>query len=190
VQLGADPRDGRPGDLPEPRLFTQRLDVAHRQPAHERADDQRLQRVGPKQPLAVPLREQLRDERHHRLASLRNLDPQLTLPSLQMPGTEPVALPRRSLRPALVTSPAEPSVELVLDRPLNDQPRPQPGELGQHLLRIVDQPAPKQLVDLRLYLRRRRYGASHGVGLLHRLAGHEGTYAVDLTAPGAYLQQF
>ena len=32
--------------------------------------------------------------------------------------------------------------------------------------------------------------ASHGVGLLHRLAGLEGTYAVALTAPGAYLQQF
>ena len=28
------------------------------------------------------------------------------------------------------------------------------------------------------------------VGLLHRLAGLEGTYAVALTAPGTYLQQF
>ncbi len=35
----------------------------------------------------------------------------------------------------------------------------------------------------------RRYGASHGVGLLHRLPGLEGTYAVALTAPGAHLQQ-
>ena len=35
-----------------------------------------------------------------------------------------------------------------------------------------------------------RAGASHGVGLLHRLAGPEGTYAVLLTAPDAYLQQF
>src|SRR5437588_1679714 len=48
----------------------------------------------------------------------------------------------------------------------------------------------QKLVDLRLYLRRRRYGASHGVGLLHRLPGLEGTYAVALTAPHAYLQQF
>src|SRR5450755_2322949 len=31
--------------------------------------------------------------------------------------------------------------------------------------------------------------ASHGVGLLHRLAGLEGTYAVLLTAPDTYLQQ-
>jgi hypothetical protein len=41
-----------------------------------------------------------------------------------------------------------------------------------------------------LYLRRSRYGASHGVGLLHRLAGLEGTYAVVSTAPDEYLQQF
>ena len=39
-------------------------------------------------------------------------------------------------------------------------------------------PPTEQLVDLSLYLRRRRYGASHGVGLLHRLPGLEGTYAV------------
>src|SRR6059058_4903694 len=50
-------------------------------------------------------------------------------------------------------------------------------------------PFESSLVDARLYLRRRRYGASHGVGLLHRLAGLEGTYAVALTAPRAYLQQ-
>src|SRR5437868_2447436 len=36
----------------------------------------------------------------------------------------------------------------------------------------------------------RRYRATHGVGLLHRLPGLEGTYAVALTAPRAYLQQF
>jgi hypothetical protein len=34
------------------------------------------------------------------------------------------------------------------------------------------------------------YGASHGIGLLHFLAGLEGTYAVALTPPNAYLQQF
>src|SRR5689334_16641934 len=39
------------------------------------------------------------------------------------------------------------------------------------------------------YLRRRRYGASHGVGLHHRLPGLEGTYAVATTAPAAYLQR-
>src|SRR5205807_10335083 len=97
--------------------------------------------------------------------------------------------PRTRLRPSLVTSPTQPRIELLLDRPLNDQPRAEPGELGQHLLRIIDHPLPKQLVDARLYLRRWRYGASHGVGLLHRLAGLEGTYAVSLTAPDPYLQQ-
>ena len=74
--------------------------------------------------------------------------------------------------------------------PAGCQPRAKPRELGQHLLRIIDQPPGQQLVDARLYLRRWRYRASHGVGLLHRLAGLEGTYAVALTAPGTYLQQF
>jgi hypothetical protein len=114
-----------------------------------------------------------------------------------VPGTEPIAQTRvvvpqatLPLRPALITSPAQPGIELLLDRPLNDQPRPEPGELTQHLLRIINQPLTEQLVDLSLYLRRRRYGASHGVGLLHRLAGLEETYAVSMTAPDAYLQQF
>lgn len=47
-------------------------------------------------------------------------------------------------------------------------------------------PPGHQLVDARLYLRRLRYGASHGVGLLHRLPGLEGTYAVVLTAPSTH----
>src|SRR5436189_222845 len=95
----------------------------------EPADDQRLERVGPQQPLAVPLREQLRDERVNRLADLRDLDPQHTLHGLQMPRTEPVALPRRSIRLALVASPPQPLVELVLDRPLDAQPGTEPGAL-------------------------------------------------------------
>jgi hypothetical protein len=138
----------------------------------------------------VPAREQLRDERLGRLADLRDLDPQLALRRLHVPGPEPVALARRAVRPALVAGPAEPRVELLLDRPLDDQPGAEPGELRQHLLRILDQPPRQQLVDVSLYLRRWRYGASHGVGLLHRLAGLEGTYAVALTASGRYLQQF
>ena len=189
VQLRADRRHGRLRGLPEPGLFAQRLDVAHRQAAHEPADHQRLQRVGPQQPLAVPLREQLRDERDRRLADLRDLDPQLTLPGLQVARAEPVALPRPRLRLALIASATQPGIELLLDRPLDDQPSAEPRELAQHLLRVIDQPSTEQLVDLSLYLRRRRYGASHGVGLLHRLAGLEGTYAVATTAPGAYLQQ-
>ena len=189
VQLRTDPRHRRARGLPEPSLLTKRLDVAHRQPAHERADDQRLQRVGPQKPLAVPLREQLRHERHRRLARLRDLDPQLTLGRLQAPRTEPIAQAALPLRPTLITSTTQPSVELLLDRPLNDQPSTEPSELGQHLLRILDTAPRQQLLDARLYLRRWRYGASHGVGLLHRLAGLEGTYAVVSTAPDTYLQQ-
>src|SRR5437763_1586264 len=107
-----------------------------------------------------------------------------------MPRAEPVAQPRvvvaqpaLALRPALVASSTEPLIELVLDRPLDDQPGAKPTEFAQHLLRVIDHSPRQQLVDLSLYLRRRRYGASHGVGLLHRLPGHEGTYAVALTAP-------
>src|SRR4030095_4953180 len=49
--------------------------------------------------------------------------------------------------------------------------------------RILTTPDGQQLVDLSFELRRRRYGASHGVGLLHRLPGLEGTYAALSTAP-------
>jgi hypothetical protein len=132
---------------------------------------------------------QLRDERHRRLARLRDLDPQLTLGRLQAPRAKPVAQAALALWPALIPSPAQPRIELLLDRPLNDQPSAKPPELRQHLLRVIDYPPGHQLVDARLYLRRRRYGASHGVGLLHRLPGLEGTYAVSLTAPLNYLQQ-
>src|SRR5436309_10111985 len=93
-------------------------------------------------------------------------------------GAKPIALPRRRVRPTLVAGPTQPRIELVLDRPLNDQPRAEPAQLRQHPLRIIDHPLRQQLVDLVLYLRRWRYGASHGVGLLHRLGGFEGTYAV------------
>ena len=127
--------------------------------------------------------EQLGDERPSRLASLRDLDPQLTLGRLQPPRAKPVAQPALALRPALIASPAPPRIELLLDRPLNDQPSAESRELRQHLLRVIDHPLRHQLVDTRLYLRRRRYGASHGVGLLHRLPGLQGTYAVVLTAP-------
>ena len=188
VQLRADRRHRRLRGFPEPGLVAQRLDIAHRQPAYEPADHQRLQRVRPEQPLAVPLREQLRDERDRRLPRLRDLDPQLTLPGLQMPRTEPVALPRPRLGLALIASTAQPRIELLLDRPLDDQPGAEPSELGKHLLRVIDHALGQQLVDARLYLRRWRYGASHGVGLLHRLAGLEGTYAVALTATDTYLQ--
>jgi hypothetical protein len=45
-QLGADPLRGRLRHLPQPGLLAQRLDVAHRQPAHERADHHRPKRLG------------------------------------------------------------------------------------------------------------------------------------------------
>jgi hypothetical protein len=65
----------------------------------------------------VALAKQLRDERLGGLANLRDLDPKLALPGLQMPGTKPVALARRPVRPPLVTRATQPRVELLLDRP-------------------------------------------------------------------------
>src|SRR3954452_3168113 len=53
----------------------------------------------------------------------------------------------------------------------------------QRRVRVLADSDGQQLVDLSFELRRRRYGASHGGGLLHRLPGLEGTYAALSTAP-------
>ncbi len=101
----------------------------------------------------MPLREQLRNERHRRLSGLRDLDPQLALPGLQVPRPEPVAQTALALRPALIPSATQPAIELLLDRPLNDQPGTEPREIPEHLLRVINHALPKQPVDLSLYLR-------------------------------------
>jgi hypothetical protein len=114
---------------------------------------------------------QLRDERLGRLAHLRDLDLQLALQRLHPARAKPVAQPRVIVaqpalmrRPALIARPPEPGVELVLDRPLDDQPGAEPGELRERLARVLTDADSQQLVDLRFDLRRRRYGTSHGVG--------------------------
>jgi hypothetical protein len=183
TQLAADPLGGRLRQLPQPRLLAERLDVAHRQPAHERADHHRPQRLAAQDLRAA--REQPRDERLGGLPELRDLDLELPLERLQLARAKAVAKPALIRRPALITRPAQPGVELVLHGALDDQPGPEPGELRQRLARVLADPHGKQLVDLLLDLRRRRYGTSHGVGLLQlSLVGLEGTYAVALTAPG------
>jgi hypothetical protein len=70
------------------------------------------------------------------------------------------------LRPALIASPTQPLIELVLHSPLDDQPGAQLRQLRQRLARVLTDPHSKQLIDLLFNLRRRRYGTSHGVGLL------------------------
>jgi hypothetical protein len=95
-----------------------------------------------------------------------------------------VAKPALTLRPALIPSPTQPSIELILHSPLNDQPGTQLGELRQRLAGILANTHSQQLADLLFDLRQRRYGTSHGVGLLQFvLSGLEGTYAVASTAP-------
>ena len=58
-----------------------------------------------------------------------------------------------TLGPALIASPPEPGVELVLNSPLDDQTRAEPGEVPEHLLRVIDHALPKQPIDVGLYLR-------------------------------------
>jgi hypothetical protein len=119
---------------------------------------------------------------------LRDLQRELALRGLQPAGPEAIAQPRRRLRPTLVARPSQPRVELILHGTLDDQAGTEPRELRERLSRVLTDSDREQRVDLLLDLRRRRYGTSHGVGLLHRLAGLEGTYAVALTAL-SYLQQ-
>jgi hypothetical protein len=168
-ELGADPLGGRLGQLPQPRLLAQRLDVAHRQPPDERADHQRPQRL--RAQTFVLHGNSFETNGPGGLPDLRELDLELPLGGLHPARAKAVAQPRvivtqpaLMLGPALVARPAQPGVELVLDRALDDQPRTKSGQLRQRLARVLADPHGQQLVDLPLDLRRRRYGASHGVG--------------------------
>jgi hypothetical protein len=161
AQLGAHPRGGL-RQLPQPGLLAQRLHIAHRQAAHERADHHRPKRLRAQQ-LGAP-GEQLRDERLGRLTDLRDLHLKHPLGGLHPPRAKPVAQPRRRLGPTLIARPPKPRVELILHRPLDDQPGAQLRELRQRLPRVLTNPHGKQRIDLLLDLPRRRYGTSHGVG--------------------------
>jgi hypothetical protein len=116
----AQPRRGRRRDLAESCLLAERLDIAHREPSDERADDQRLERLGLQHPLGLP-REQLRGERLGGLAQLRNLDLQLALGGLQVTRAPAVALAGQRIGAALIALAPEEGVELVLDGALDDQ---------------------------------------------------------------------
>jgi hypothetical protein len=154
-------RGGRLRELPEPSLLAERLDVSHREPSDEGADDHRLQGLGAKQLRRV--REERRDERLRGLAHLRDLDLELSLCGLHaawaVAASEPrveVAKAALIVGPALIAGSAEPGVELVLDRPLDDQPRSELRQLGERLARVLTDSDGEQLVDLGFNLRRRR----------------------------------
>src|SRR4051812_30365717 len=112
----------------------------------------------------VPRANSLGHERLGRLPDLRHLQLKLALRGLHPPRAKPVAQPALIVRPALIARPPQPRIELVLDRPLDDQPRAQLRELRQRLARVLAHPDSQQPVDLLLDLRRRRYRPSHGVG--------------------------
>jgi hypothetical protein len=69
---------------------------------------------------------------------LRDLSLELPLRGLRGARAKPVAQPFPEvlkpvliLRPALIPSPTQPGVELILDRSLDDQPGAQLGQLGK-----------------------------------------------------------
>jgi hypothetical protein len=94
-----------------------------------------------------PAREQLRDKRLGRLPDLGNLHLKLALRGLHPARAEAVAQPGRRLRPPLMPGAAQPCVELLLDRALDDQPRAELRELRQRLARIPADPDRHQPVD-------------------------------------------
>jgi hypothetical protein len=109
------------------------------------------------------VREQLRDERLRGLAHLRDLDRKLPLCGLHPPGAVAIAQPAPIVAqaalvvgPALIAGPPEPGVELILDRPLDDQARAELRQLRERLARVLADSDGEQLVDLGFYLRRRR----------------------------------
>jgi hypothetical protein len=153
AQLAAEPGGGRLRHLPQPCLLAQRLDVPHRQAAHEGADHQRLQRFRREEALAPA--EQLARQGRAGITHPRHLDHDLALACLDAPRPIAVALPRRRLRPPLVASTTEPLVHLLLDRALQHQPHPQPPKLAHDLERVhVNALADEQRIDLLLDLHR------------------------------------
>ena len=187
--------------LPRTQLpLAQRLDIAHRQTADEPTDHERFQRVGsPAAALQCHFGNSLdtngsaayRQPGGSRSAAQPS-------PVCTCRERDPLRFPERPVRHGVCRR-ARPSHSVwncVLDRALDDQTG-HPAERSSdqnHFFRtgecttILFAAGPSSMLPL--YLRRRRYSASHGVGLLQSsVAGLEGTYAVALTAPGAYLQQ-
>jgi hypothetical protein len=97
-------------DRAEAGLLKERLDVAHGEPPQEGADHERLERLGPKQPLRLA-GEQLRGERLSRFAQLRDLDLQFALRRLQPARAPAVALAGQGVGSALVALAPEEGVE-------------------------------------------------------------------------------
>jgi hypothetical protein len=181
-ELGADPLSDRLRQLPQAGLLAPRLDITRTNAPIT------IARSGSVRKSLVPRGNNL--ETNGSAASRTCGISTESSPSAVCTrrGAKPVAQAPLVIGPALIPSAPQPGVELVLDRALDDQPGAEFRQLRQRLPRVLPDSHAKQPIDLLLDLRRRRYGTSHGVGLLHRLAGLEGTYAVALTALG-YLQR-
>jgi hypothetical protein len=97
-----------------------------------------------------------------------------------------VAQSRRSVRPPLIPRTAQPHVELVLDRALDDQPGAELRELRQRRARILAHPNGEQRADPLLDLRGRRYRASDGVGPPSSFVRTSRNLRCGPTAPAIY----
>jgi hypothetical protein len=73
-------------------------------------------------------------------AHLRDLHRELALGGLHPARPKAIAQPALIVRAAFIARPAQPGVELLLDRALNDQPRPELRELRQRLARVLAHP--------------------------------------------------
>jgi len=151
-------REALPLRRSQPGLLAQRFDVAHRQPAHERADDNAVQRLGAQQ--LVP-RGNSREQTARPPRGLRNLDRQLAPRRSAASRPEPVAHPADSLSAALVARAAQPRVELLLDRALDDQNRAPSLAAATDAARGSSRPDGQQPIDLSSISADGGTGASH-----------------------------
>jgi hypothetical protein len=116
------------------RLLQHRLDVARREPAQERSDHQRLERVGPGHVLAQhpALEPQLR-----RVAQPRALELDRARRRPDLARLVAVAM-RHRLPGTLVAATAEEVSHLVLERLLQDQPGSQTTNRFHRILLLAD----------------------------------------------------
>ncbi len=180
ARLLADPRDGRPGDdrLAE-RLGEQRLDVAHRQPAQEGEDDQRLERARPRHPLAE---HGATEAELGGAAQPRPLQLERPARRLDRPRLVAVAVGDRILA-ALVAGTAEKQLRLRLQSLLQDQAGAQPRDRLDRSGVLLD--AGERLLQLTPEPLARGYPRHRGVPPFARLLRSSGGYAHNFSpAPG------
>ena len=178
ARVGADPADRRlRDDRPLERLLQRRFDVADREPAQERADDQRLERVRARHTLADDL---AREAERGRVAHPRSLQLQRSRRRLHRHPLVAVAV-RDRLAAALVALPAEELAQLLLERLLQDQSRAETTNRLDRIILVAN--TGNDLVQLATQPLTRDYARHPGVPP-RRLPGQRGGYA-RFNSPGS-----